>query len=126
MPIEITSQGDYKSTREYLKSVDSKKIFSDIEHYAHLGLAALQSSTPVDTGLAQHSWGFQITSDSAGPGISWYNDDIEGGLSVVILIQYGHGTGTGGYVQGRDFINPAMRPVFDFISTELGKKVSGG
>jgi hypothetical protein len=126
MPIQITSKGDYKPTQEWLKSLDTKKVFSDLEHYGHLGLAALQSATPVDTGLAAHSWGFKIVSDKLGPAIEWYNTDIEGGLSVIILIQYGHGTGTGGYVQGRDFINPAMSRVFDYISTEIGKKVTGG
>jgi hypothetical protein len=126
MPIDIKATGDYKQTQEYLKSLDTKKVFSDLDHYGRLGLAALMAATPVRTGLAQHSWNYEITSDHWGPSINWYNTDIESGVQVVILIQYGHGTGTGGYVQGRDFINPAMSRVFDFISTEIGKKVSGG
>jgi hypothetical protein len=75
--------------------------------------------------LAASSWGYRIEEKKSGPAIIWYNSDIEGGDSVVILVQYGHATRTGGYVQGRDFINPAMAPVFDFILQDIERKVNG-
>lgn len=86
-----------------------------------MGVNALSSATPIDTALAANSWGYNLTKD--GNGIAWYNTDVEGNRMVVILIQYGHGTGTGGYVAGRDFINPAIRPVFDKIVEDVWRQV---
>jgi len=122
--IEITSKGDYKSTREFLNKMLNGDIFSDLDRYGQIGVDALASATPVDSGLAASSWSYRIVRDSYGPGIEWCNTDIEGGLEVIILIQYGHGTGTGGYVQGRDFINPTMRPIFDQIANDVWEKVN--
>ena len=126
MTIGLTNSGDWKNTFDALNRMRSGAIFSDLDVYGRMGVNALSAATPVDTGLAAHSWDYRIIHDSYGPGIEWHNTDIEGGKSVVILIQYGHGTGTGGYVQGRDFINPTMRPVFDYIVNDVGKKVNGG
>jgi hypothetical protein len=122
--IELTCDGEFTLTEKYLKSLQNNDISSDLDHYGRLGLDALASATPVDSGLAASSWGYRILNEANGPTIEWYNTDIEGGVSVVILIQYGHGTGTGGYVAGRDFINPAIQGVFDKIAEDLWKKVS--
>jgi hypothetical protein len=88
------------------------------------GVIALGQATPVETGLAAHSWGYRVTGGSGSWAIEWYNGDIESGFNVVLALQYGHGTGTGGYVPGRDFINPAMRPVFDHIAERFWKAVT--
>lgn len=122
--IEVTVQGDNDKTTRSLKKMASGDQFSDFDRYGQVGVRALSASTPVDTGLAAHSWYYKVIRDSRNPGIEWCNADVESGLNVVILIQYGHGTGTGGYVQGRDFINPAMQPVFDQIAIDVWKKVT--
>jgi hypothetical protein len=124
MTIGLTSSGDYAQTREFLKKMLKGDIFSDLDRYGHMGVEALASATPVDTGLTASSWTYRVISDSRGPGIEWYNTDIDSqGQPIAILIQYGHGTGTGGYVQGRDFINPAIRPIFDAIADDVWEKV---
>ncbi len=88
-----------------------------------MGVDALARATPVATSLTRNSWEYRIIKDRKNPGIEWYNTNVVNGVSVAILIQYGHGTGTGGYVTGRDYINPAMLPVFDMIADEIWKKV---
>jgi hypothetical protein len=82
------------------------------------------TATPVETGLAASSWNYEVSTDKGGCSIHWTNGDIENGFNVVISLQYGYGTGTGGYVQGRDFINPAIRPVFDQIAERVWKAVT--
>lgn len=121
--IKVESKGDWKKTEDFFRKLLRGDIFSNLDSYGHLGVAALAHYTPEDTGLAAHSWDYRVVKDRRGPRIEWFNTDVEGGVIVVILIQFGHGTGTGGYVQGRDFINPAMTPVFDFIAADVWKKV---
>lgn len=89
-----------------------------------MGVDALAGVTPVETGLAAASWRYRIVRDSRKIGIEWYSVDQIRGTPIVILLQYGHATGTGGYVRGRDFINPAMRPIFDQIANDVWKKVT--
>jgi hypothetical protein len=95
-----------------------------LDKYGKAGVAALARATPVDTGLTADSWKYTIVRTRGRPGIEWYNTNVVNGTSVAILIQYGHGTGTGGYVRGKDYINPAMRPVFDQIVSQFFKEVS--
>lgn len=122
--IELTSTGDFKKTRDYLSKFLRGVFFADLDRYGQMGVEALAKSTPVDSRLTATSWRYRVIQGKA-PGIQWYNTNItSGGTPVAILIQYGHGTGTGGYVAGRDFINPAMRPVFDKIANEIRKKVT--
>jgi len=123
--ISVSSTGSYKATKEFLDSLSTSNLFSDLDAYGELGVSALARATPVDTGLTAHSWGYRIIKDNYGPGIEWYNTDLDSqGTQIAILIQFGHGTGTGGYVQGRDFINPAIQPVFDEIANAVWKKVN--
>lgn len=90
-----------------------------------MGVAALSANTPTDTGETATSWQYRIIQDGRRIRIEWYNTHVDSnGTSIAILIQYGHGTRNGGFVQGRDFINPAMRPVFDQIANDVWKKVS--
>ena len=125
MGIELSSSGDYKQTTAFLKKMLSGDIFADLDSYGRMGQEALESATPVRTDLTAHSWEYRVTKDSFGPVIEWYNTNIDDeGTPVAILIQYGHGTGTGGYVEGRDYINPAIQPVFDQIVEDIWKKVS--
>lgn len=112
------------ATEAFLKRLQQGSYLSDMDRYGREGVAALERATPVRTGLAANSWAYRIFK-GRNPRIEWYNTDKESGATVVILIQYGHGTGTGGYVAGRDFINPAMRPIFDKIADDVWKKVKG-
>lgn len=121
--IEITSKGNFNRTLGFLNRLLRGDIFSDLDTYGRLGVNALSRATPVETGLTANSWGYRIIRDRKRPGIEWYNSNGDG-TSVAVLIQYGHGTGTGGYVQGRDYINPAILPVFDQISADIWKKVT--
>lgn len=121
--IKLTTKVGLKKTRNHLSKMLKNGIDSDLDRWGQMGVDALSRATPVDTQLSASSWGYRITRDRHGPRIEWYNTNQVNGTPVVILIQYGHGTGTGGYVQGRDFINPAIRPVFDKISADIRKKV---
>jgi hypothetical protein len=99
-------------------------MYASLEGYAQRGVDALASATPVDSGLAAASWTYEIKSSPMGATITWLNTDIENGFPVAIMLQYGHGTGTGGYVQGRDYINPAVRPIFDEIANSVWRAVA--
>lgn len=95
-----------------------------LEANAQAGVAALEAATPAESGLAAGSWGYKIESSKGRHSIVWTNNDIEDGFPVAIMLQYGYGTGTGGYVEGRDYINPALKPVFDRISDQVWKAVT--
>lgn len=88
-----------------------------------MGVDALRSATPVDSSFTASSWKYQIKREGDGFSLEWTNGHIEDGVPIAIILQYGHGTGTGGYVQGRDYINPALKPVFDKIATDIEKAV---
>lgn len=120
--ISITSRGDFKKTDDFLKRLMHGDIYSDLNRYGQMGVEALSKATPIDSSLTSHSWAYRIIKGKR-PGIEWYNTNEVNGTSVAILIQYGHATGTGGYVLGRDYINPAMRPIFDKIADDVWKKV---
>jgi hypothetical protein len=121
--IEITGKGEFKKTRDFLNKIRRNNLFSDLDRYGQMGVEILSRATPIDTSLTARSWEYRVIKDKRRPGIEWYNTNTVNGTSVAILIQYGHATGTGGYVQGRDFINPAMRPLFDKIADNIWKKV---
>ena len=89
-----------------------------------MGVSALSSATPIDTGKTAASWGYEIESDDDGTRIIWTNSNVNKNVNIAIILQYGHGTGTGGYVQGRDYINPAMQPVFDQIADAVWREVT--
>lgn len=121
----VENSGDFSRTKQFFNKLLHGGLYSDLDKYGRMGVEALARATPVETGVTAESWGYRVIRNSRHPGIEWYNTNIvSGGTPVVILIQYGHGTGTGGYVAGRDFINPAMRPVFDEIANDIWKKVS--
>lgn len=123
--ISFQSSGSFKKTESFLSSVRKMDyiVMSVLESCAREGVAALASATPYDSGLAAHSWGYEITRSGNTITITWTNSDVENGFPVAIMLQYGYGTGTGGWVQGRDYINPAIRPIFDKIAEKVWKVV---
>lgn len=124
--VTFTQKGDYKKTEQFLKKAIGRNYRSILEKYGRQGVSALASATPKDTGLTAASWSYEITVDSTGLTVTWHNDHVEKGYAnIALLLQYGHGTRTGGYVQGRDYINPAIRPIFDKMANEAWKEVIG-
>lgn len=113
-------------TEKFLQKMLSGGPFNDLDRYGKAGVQALQKATPLDTGQTAHAWTYTIKRSKGEVSITWTNTHREGGAPVAVLIQYGHGTGTGGYVQGRDYINPAMRPIFDQIANDVWKQVTNG
>jgi hypothetical protein len=118
------STGSFDHTESFLKKVSKLNFLSLLNSYAEEGVTALERATPVDTRLASLSWAFEVSESGGSYTISWTNTNVENGFPVVIMLQYGHGTRGGGYVQGRDFINPAMKPVFDDIADKVWKAVT--
>lgn len=121
--IRLTSSGSFTNIERFYNKVRSGHVFANLNQYGREGVNALSNSTPVDSGLAASSWGYRIIRSRNGPTIEWYNTNVESGANVVILLQYGHGTKNGGWVSGRDFINPAIQPVFDRIAEDVWKEV---
>ena len=124
--ISASASGDFGETIGYLEKMQAGDAFKNLSGFAEMGINALAQATPVETGETAHSWGARIGAKGNFYFIEWFNTAEDGGPPIAILIQYGHGTGTGGYVAPRDFINPAMRPVFDKIVDEIWKKVKNG
>jgi hypothetical protein len=122
--IEVIDSGSFKNTESFLNAIMKLDIRSLIEPYAQEGVRALASATPVDSGLASRSWYYDIEQDAKGTRIIWKNSDVESGFPVAVMLQYGYGTGTGGYVQGVDYINPAIRPIMDRIANDVWKAVT--
>lgn len=121
--ISFRQKGDFsKLTRFLEKSKEAVKI-GVLDQYGRAGVAALASATPVDSGLTASSWYYEIERGNGSVTISFHNSNIQNGVPIAIILQYGHGTGTGGWVQGRDYINPAIRPVFDQIVNDAWKEV---
>jgi hypothetical protein len=106
----------------FLKRMLNREEFRTLNSLAQRGVAALASATPVDSGITASSWGYVVTANRSGYSITWTNTSMAG-KPLAIMLQYGHGTGTGGYVRGRDYINPAMRPIFDQIADEVWRVV---
>ena len=121
--IKVIHQGDFSKTERFLNAMKGQKYLNKLANYGKLGVEALSQATPVDTGLTAASWDFQITKDKDGTNLSWVNTNENDGFNVAMALQYGHGTGSGVYVAGRDYINPAIRPVADEISEGVWKEV---
>ncbi len=122
--IEAQSSGNTNNLERFLKEMQAGTPFDALAIYAQEGVDALETATPRETGAAAGSWYYEITESAGGYTISWLNSDRDSqGTQIVILIQYGHGTGSGGYVQPHDFINPATKQVFDNLSDAVWKAV---
>lgn len=121
--IKITSQGDFNKTFKFLNFMQNWKVDRILQKYGQQGVAALAAATPFDSGTTANSWNYSIKSSGSSAAIYWGNSNVNKGVNIAVILQYGHGTGTGGYVQGRDYINPAMRPIFDKIAEEAWREV---
>lgn len=122
--IRLVVKGSTERTEKFLRSIVNADMFRGVERIANEGVSALASATPMESGLAANSWGVEIVNSKDSLTITWTNSDVENGFPVAIMLQYGHGTGTGGYVRGVDYINPAIRPIFDRIANEVWKVVT--
>ncbi len=124
MGIKFIHKGDFKKTDRFLNKMKKQDYLKVLNKYGQIGVQALSNATPVDSGTTAVSWNFEVKTSRTGATIYWTNSNINRGVNIAVILQYGHGTGTGGYVQGRDYINPAMRPVFDKIADEAWKEVT--
>lgn len=121
--IRLDSKGSFEKTIKFLNAIDKFKIDRVLNKYGKEGVAALTNNTPLDSGLTATSWGYEIQSSSTQSTIHWTNSNINKGVNIAIILQYGHGTRNGGYVTGTDYINPAMRPIFDKIAQDVWNEV---
>lgn len=122
--IKFTSRGSFNKTERFLAAVGKLDISKVLKNQGEAGVRALSAATPEDSGLAASSWDYEIRQNGRSVSIIWTNSDIESGFPVALMLQYGYGTGTGGYVQGRDYINPVMKPIFDEIADTVWKAVT--
>ena len=120
----IESTGDFKNTERFLDRMSRGDLFAALHRYGGIGTAALAGATPVDTGATSGSWSHKVEISRSSATISWHNSNVNKGVVIALILQMGHGTGTGGYVVGRDYINPAIQPVFDKIADEVWKVVT--
>ena len=124
MGIHITCSGDLSKTMKFLNRLQNKEYLNILSTYGKRGVEALRAATPKDTGKTADSWYYEIKQDRNQTTINWCNSYVNDGVIIAMLLQYGHGTGTGGYVQGTDYINPAMRAIFDDLANECWKEVT--
>ena len=124
--ITVSASGDFKNLERFLKNASRRNYRRLLEDYGRKGVDALSMATPVDSGITASSWSYDISETSNGFEINWNNSNANDGVNIAIILQYGHGTGTGGYVQGRDYINPALQSVFDGFVDDLTKAVNNG
>lgn len=122
--ITFRQKGDFKKLTSFLERAKEKFDVGILDKYGREGVAALSSATPVDTGLTASSWYYKIENKNGIASIGFYNSNIQNGVPIAIVLQYGHGTGTGGYVKGRDYINPAIQPVFDRLAENAWREVT--
>jgi hypothetical protein len=122
--ISFKQKGNFSKVTRYLQNIKSRIFGIDFDKYGQAGVAALKSATPIDSGETADSWYYDIKKDSGKVTISFNNSNIQNGVPIAVILQYGHGTRNGGWVQGRDYINPTIQPVFDDITDKAWKEVT--
>ena len=122
--ITFEQKGDFRNSERFLKRMSKMDFANVLSSAAQKGVQALSAATPIDSGLTANSWGYEIKRSRSSFSIIWTNSHVVNGFPVAIGLQYGHGTGTGGYIRGRDYINPAMRPIFEQILADLWTEVT--
>lgn len=122
--IGIRCKGDFSKTMNSLERAKHAVRLSRLDQYGKEGVAALASATPVDSGQTANSWSYRIEYGTNSVKLLFLNSNIQNGVPIAIILQYGHGTGTGGWVQGRDYINPAIQPIFDRIVNDAWREVT--
>lgn len=121
--INIRQKGDFKNLSSFLEKTKEKLNLGLLDKYGREGVAALQAATPKDTGKTSESWYYKIERKNGSVSLAFHNSNQNKGVLIAIILQYGHATGNGGYVEGVDYINPALRPIFDKIAEEAWKEV---
>lgn len=122
--IRFRQKGDFSKATKYLEKAKKAAGMKDLSKYGKAGVAALSSATPVDSGLTASSWYYEIKNQNGRISIDFCNSNVNDGVPIAVILQFGHGTGTGGWVQGRDYINPAIQPIFDKIADEAWREVT--
>jgi hypothetical protein len=122
--ITITQKGSFNKTEQYLSKLKEADLARVLAKYGNMGMVALENATPSETGETARSWYYTTVARPGYYSIRWHNSHVEDGIPIAIILDYGHGTGTGGYVQGRNYIMPAIRPVFDQILAEAMREVT--
>lgn len=124
--IKVSVSGSFQNTQAFLGRMQQRQEFAVLHKYGAMGVAALSAATPVDSSETAKAWYYEIVEKPGYFAIHWYNAHVEepGRVSIAAILQYGHATRTGGYVQGRDYINPAMRPIFDQMVNDMWKEVT--
>lgn len=122
--ITLSADGDFTKTRGFIERLKETMRLGILDKYGREGVKVLSEATPVDTGETARSWSYEITWKKNSATLSFYNSNVVDGVSVAVILQYGHGTRNGGWIEGRDYINPALQPVFDRLVDELTREVS--
>lgn len=122
--VTLTSTGDFSKLTSFFNRCLEVVNLGVLDKYGRIGVQALAAATPVDSGRTASSWEYKIRHTSTGASLEFWNSNINDGVPIALILQYGHGTGTGGWVEGRDYINPALRPVFDGILNDVWKEIS--
>ena len=122
--IKFTHKGDLSRTEKFLQAIKEMNFLKNLDKYGQMGVNALADATPIDTGMTASSWGYEIHYEGQSISIVWTNSNINKGVNIAVILQYGHGTRNGGYVVGRDYINPAMQPIFDQIADAAWMEVT--
>ena len=122
--ISFRQKGDFSKLTRFLERAKESVKIGDLDKYGREGVAALSSATPIDSGKTANSWSYEITNKDGSVTITFNNSNIQNGVPIAIIFQYGHGTRNGGWVQGRDYINPAIQPVFDEIVDKAWREVT--
>lgn len=122
--ITFRQKGDFSKFNKYLERLKEAVKLGDLNKYGRQGVQALSSATPIESGETANSWYYKINRTKESVAITFHNSNIQNGVPIAIILQYGHGTGTGGYVEGRDYINPAIQPIFDRIAEDAWKEVT--
>ncbi len=122
--IKVTQTGEFNKITRYLERSKHRLGIGIFDKYGKMGVDALTAATPVDTGKTADSWRYEIQNDANGMTLSFHNDNVNKGVNIAIILQYGHGTGNGGWVEGRDYINPALQPIFDELADKIWKEVT--
>lgn len=123
MGVTIKHVGDFKKTEKFFNTIKSRGYLNALERYGEVGVRALSAATPKRSGTTASMWNYEIERNANTTRISWFNENENRGVNIAVIIQHGHGTGTGGWVEGIDYINPAMRPIFDTIADNVWKEV---
>ena len=123
--ISFRQKGDFSNLSRFLERAKETVKIGDLDKYGRAGVSALSSATPVNTGKTAASWTYEIVRQNGSVSIEFHNTNIQKGIPIAIILQNGHATGTGGWVEGRDYINPAIQPIFDQIANDAWKEVTG-